>query len=185
MQTTKVYDKMADIKMINNKYRTKGFNVINSIIKNENITKIIENSIYNYTVNKSKLYNYELNFVDKLFRLTYKNKLMSLYVNIDPNSYINNKNLLNRVNNEDFDLNKIAFMNPYELFPEQWEEIIKKKKAKKELEYSRNAGQITYTYKCSRCKKNKCSYYQLQTRSCDEPMTTFVKCLNCSKQWKF
>ena len=76
-------------------------------------------------------------------------------------------------------------MNPYELFPEQWEEIIKKKKAKKELEYSRNAGQITYTYKCSRCKKNKCSYYQLQTRSCDEPMTTFVKCLNCSKQWKF
>ena len=39
---------------------------------------------------------------------------------------------------------------------------------------------------CSRCKKkSKCSYYQMQTRSADEPMTTFVTCLECDKQWKF
>jgi hypothetical protein len=30
-----------------------------------------------------------------------------------------------------------------------------------------------------------CRYYQMQTRSADEPMTTFVSCLNCNNRWKF
>ena len=34
------------------------------------------------------------------------------------------------------------------------------------------------------CGKNKCTYYELQTRSADEPMTTFVSCLNCGNHWK-
>jgi transcription elongation factor S-II len=32
----------------------------------------------------------------------------------------------------------------------------------------------TDMFKCSNCKKRNCSYYQMQTRSADEPMTTFV-----------
>ncbi|KAJ3277376.1 RNA polymerase II elongation factor [Borealophlyctis nickersoniae] len=43
----------------------------------------------------------------------------------------------------------------------------------------------TDQFLCSRCHKRKCSYTQMQTRSADEPMTTFVKCLNCGKRWKF
>lgn len=39
-------------------------------------------------------------------------------------------------------------------------------------------------FTCGRCKSTKTSYYQLQTRSSDEPMTTFVCCLNCGKRWK-
>ena len=39
-------------------------------------------------------------------------------------------------------------------------------------------------FKCGRCKSKKTTYYQLQTRSADEPMTTFVSCLNCEKNWK-
>ena len=38
--------------------------------------------------------------------------------------------------------------------------------------------------KCSACGHNKCSFFQLQTRSCDEPITTFYTCLNCGKKWK-
>lgn len=43
----------------------------------------------------------------------------------------------------------------------------------------------TTMFKCGRCQKKQCTYYQLQTRSCDEPMTTFVKCTNCGYNWKF
>lgn len=43
----------------------------------------------------------------------------------------------------------------------------------------------TDMFTCSKCKKNKCTYYQLQTRSCDEPMTTFVTCTVCGNNWKF
>ncbi|KAG6728868.1 hypothetical protein I3842_02G196200 [Carya illinoinensis] len=43
----------------------------------------------------------------------------------------------------------------------------------------------TDQFKCSRCGQRKCTYYQMQTRSADEPMTTYVKCVNCNNHWKF
>lgn len=43
----------------------------------------------------------------------------------------------------------------------------------------------TDQFKCGRCHQRKCKYYQLQTRSADEPMTTFVTCINCNNRWKF
>ena len=38
--------------------------------------------------------------------------------------------------------------------------------------------------KCYRCGTNKCFYYQIQTRSADEGMTTFYTCTQCGKRWK-
>jgi len=43
----------------------------------------------------------------------------------------------------------------------------------------------TDAFKCGKCGKRMCTYYQLQTRSADEPMTTFVTCVNCDNRWKF
>lgn len=43
----------------------------------------------------------------------------------------------------------------------------------------------TEQFKCGRCKQRRTKYYQLQTRSADEPMTTFVTCINCNNKWKF
>ena len=42
----------------------------------------------------------------------------------------------------------------------------------------------TDMFQCGRCKQRKCKYYQLQTRSADEPMTTYVTCVNCGNRWK-
>uniref|UniRef100_A0A0M3HEZ2 Transcription elongation factor S-II n=1 Tax=Ascaris lumbricoides TaxID=6252 RepID=A0A0M3HEZ2_ASCLU len=39
--------------------------------------------------------------------------------------------------------------------------------------------------KCERCGKRNCTYTQMQTRSADEPMTTFAYCRECGKRWKF
>ncbi|KAF7361469.1 Transcription elongation factor S-II [Mycena sanguinolenta] len=43
----------------------------------------------------------------------------------------------------------------------------------------------TSAFQCSKCKQRKCRYRQAQTRSADEPMTTFVTCVNCNHRWKF
>ncbi len=43
---------------------------------------------------------------------------------------------------------------------------------------------ISDTFECSNCKQRKVSYTQAQTRSADEPMTTFCECMNCGKRWK-
>jgi len=39
-------------------------------------------------------------------------------------------------------------------------------------------------FKCGKCKSKKTDYYQLQTRSADEPMTTYVTCKSCGNRWK-
>ena len=43
----------------------------------------------------------------------------------------------------------------------------------------------TDAFQCGKCKQRKTRYYQMQTRSADEPMTTFVTCVNCNNKWKF
>ncbi|KAG1151844.1 hypothetical protein G6F37_001621 [Rhizopus arrhizus] len=43
----------------------------------------------------------------------------------------------------------------------------------------------TDMFKCGKCQGRKCTYFQMQTRSADEPMTTFVTCVNCGNHWKF
>ena len=40
-------------------------------------------------------------------------------------------------------------------------------------------------FECKRCKQKKTFYYQLQTRSADEAMTTYVYCTVCGNRWKF
>ncbi|KAJ1293013.1 hypothetical protein BS78_01G035400 [Paspalum vaginatum] len=60
-------------------------------------------------------------------------------------------------------------------------------KAKALLECQREGAPKATTdqFKCGRCGQRKTTYYQLQTRSADEPMTTFVTCVNCNNHWKF
>jgi len=68
---------------------------------------------------------------------------------------------------------------------------LKEQRAADEKESMANAqlahveGTKTDLLKCSKCGKRNCTYNQLQTRSADEPMTTFVLCNECGNRWKF
>ncbi|XP_045022969.1 transcription elongation factor S-II isoform X2 [Daphnia magna] len=46
-------------------------------------------------------------------------------------------------------------------------------------------GTQTDLLKCGKCGQRNCTYNQVQTRSADEPMTTFVLCNACGNRWKF
>lgn len=45
-------------------------------------------------------------------------------------------------------------------------------------------GTKTDLLKCGKCRKSNCTYNQVQTRSADEPMTTFCFCNECGHRWK-
>ena len=75
----------------------------------------------------------------------------------------------------------------WEPLGEEWESCLYDKE-KKDIEklYS-EAGKPTVkegAIRCKRCGKNKCFYYQIQTRSADEGMTTFYTCTECGNRWK-
>lgn len=59
------------------------------------------------------------------------------------------------------------------------------KEAINEHQLATTGGTSTGQFKCHRCGKRNTSYNQVQTRSADEPMTTFVYCNECGNRWKF
>ena len=78
----------------------------------------------------------------------------------------------------------IAFMTHHEMRPDKWDELIRLKSIRDKSKFEVNLEACTDTFTCRKCKSKKCSYYQMQTRSADEPMTTFVSCLECGCRWK-
>ena len=98
---------------------------------------------------------------------------------------LKNKELLERLVSKSIKAHEFVFMNHQELRPDLWESLIEEKRIKDENKYTPKIEASTDDFTCGKCKSKKCTYYQLQTRSADEPMTTFVNCLDCNKRWKF
>ncbi|XP_028850303.1 transcription elongation factor A protein 2-like [Denticeps clupeoides] len=59
------------------------------------------------------------------------------------------------------------------------------KESIREHQLSKVGGTETDMFVCGKCKGKNCTYNQVQTRSADEPMTTFVVCNGCGNRWKF
>ena len=85
----------------------KAIQKLNLIIDNEEISKNIEKSIYNYAYEQCKSKNIEPDIENKYFKRIYVNKLMSLYNNLDKNSYIKNESFLEVLQNEEGLISKI------------------------------------------------------------------------------
>ncbi|XP_059668146.1 transcription elongation factor TFIIS-like [Cornus florida] len=113
-----------------------------------------------------------------------KVKYRSIMFNIkDPNNPdLRRKLLLGQVKPE-----RLVNMSPEEMASDERQRENRQIKDKALFECERGAAPEATTdqFKCGRCQKRMCTYYQLQTRSADEPMTTFVTCVNCNNHWKF
>jgi transcription elongation factor S-II len=172
--------------IVNNpeKFRSNIINKLNIIIDDEVKSKNIEKSIYNYTIQESKTRKIVRKWDNKYFVIIYINKLHSIWMNINDNSYIKNNSFLNKIKNGEIKTKDVAFMTHYEIYPEKWKELIDAKIERDKYKFEDDKRCATSEFKCRKCNERECSYYQLQTRSADEPMTTFVTCLNCGNNWK-
>ena len=75
-------------------------------------------------------------------------------------------------------------MSPNELFPENWKELIDEKYRRDKILYETKKEAMTDQFKCGKCSSRETCYFEMQTRSADEPMTIFITCLNCGNRWK-
>ncbi len=114
----------------------------------------------------------------------YKSKIRSLYQNLKNKS---NVELRKRVLSGEITAARFVTMSHEELMsPARREED--KKLMKENMDKAMVAQEeksISTNLQCGKCGQKKVSYTQAQTRSADEPMTTFCECLNCGKRWKF
>jgi transcription elongation factor S-II len=166
-------------------YRTTFLSLLGKYISNEEDCHTIEKSVYDYTVEQAKIKGILENMENRFFKRIYMNKCHTLILNMDDASYVKNQKFIQSILQHEFDLSKIAYLTPQEIHKDHWKKYIDKQSATDEFIYNRHVGVRTTTYTCSKCKKNDCSYYQLQVRCNDEPMTTFVNCLNCGNRWSY
>lgn len=166
------------------KFRANIVKKMNTLIQNEKKSKNIEKSIYNYTIQESKTRKIVRKWENKFFVLIYINKLRSLWLNLNNDSYIENNTLISKIKNSEIKTKDIAFMTHQEMFPEIWKRLIEDKMKRDKYKFEDDKRAATSEFKCKKCYQRECTYYQLQTRSADEPMTTFVTCLNCGNNWK-
>jgi len=148
------------------------------IVKQQNTCLNIEKSIYNFTIQRADQTQISKKWDNSYFVLIYVNKLKSVLFNLK------NSTILEKINSKQITSKNIAFLTHMELLPEKWNEKLKEKELRIENEFFPKIEANTDNFTCGKCKSTACTYYQLQTRSADEPMTTFVTCTNCGKRWK-
>jgi len=146
-------------------------------LNNEKASVNLEKGIFNYTLKEAEQRKIVKKWDNKQFVLIYQSHLRSILKNL-------NDKLISEVNDETLQPHKIAFMTHQELNHEKWAQLIDIKSKRDKNKFEVNMAAATDTFTCRKCKKNKCTYYQMQTRSADEPMTTFVTCIPCGNRWK-
>uniref|UniRef100_A0A6C0C6S1 TFIIS-type domain-containing protein n=1 Tax=viral metagenome TaxID=1070528 RepID=A0A6C0C6S1_9ZZZZ len=157
---------------------------LNKIIKKKKISLNLEKGIFNYTIQSAKLRNIVRKWDNESFVMIYIDKFKSILLNINKKSSVKNLNLLKKLKNGDFKAHEMAFMTHHELYPEKWKALIDKKIKRDKNEGTVDLSAATDEFFCFKCHKKQCSYYEMQTRSADEPMTTFVTCLLCGNNWR-
>jgi DNA-directed RNA polymerase subunit M/transcription elongation factor TFIIS len=163
--------------------RLRSMKILNGIIKDKKISCVIEQGVYNYCINVSGTTDIIPRWDNKIFDGMYVNKIRSLYTNLNQKSYLNNVNFIQKFIDKDIDPYDLAFMKPYEVFPEKWEKIREEEYRRNKLLYLTKEVAMTDEYKCRRCKKRETTYFELQIRSADEPATLFITCVNCGMRW--
>ena len=145
--------------------------------KDPDLAFLLEKSIYDkyYPCNKSRK-------IQNIENTTYYHIVVQLYSHLNPKMYLQNKYLIHYINKEN--ITNVVNMKKYELFPSAWKLIDKVYKSEKQFETRLQKPRKVPGQICS-CGCDLLYYSQAQLRSADEPMTTFITCSYCDKQWKF
>ena len=154
-------------------------NALIKLIGNENIASNLEKGVYNYSLEYAHKMNVVKQWSNQYFVQIYADRLRSIFLNLKKNG-----DLLRKLQDKEIKAHRLAYMTHQEMNPESWKELIELKEIRDKNKYNPVLEASTEEFTCRRCKSNQCTYYQMQTRSADEPMTTFVSCINCGSKWK-
>jgi transcription elongation factor S-II len=167
-------NKIENVELFRDNIRKK----LDEILNNEKNTSNLEKGIFNYSLKEADQRKIVKKWDNKQFIQIYLDRLRSIMINLKGN-------ILEQINDGTIKPHIVAFMTHQELCPERWATMIDAKTKRDKNKFETNISAATDVFTCRKCKGNQCTYYQMQTRSADEPMTTFVTCLLCSARFKF
>jgi DNA-directed RNA polymerase subunit M/transcription elongation factor TFIIS len=149
---------------------------LGEIIPDKKYCKNLEIGVYNYSLKEANMRKVVKKWDNPFYVQIYTDHLKSIYSNLPQ--------MLEQIRDGRLEAKVLAFMNHQEMKPEKWQSMIDAKILRDKNKYEVNMAAATDTFTCRKCHSNKCTYYQQQVRSADEPMTTFVQCIECGCRWK-
>jgi len=161
-------------------YRKKILSKFEKLLNDKSeLSKNCEESLANYVLESISDPN------DPKYKQIYLAKGINLCRNLDLDGSLENDYLQPRVISGEITPKQLVRLNDQEMYPPKWKAISDQQLQDISRQDEENNNVVSNgLYTCGKCKENKCSYYQLQTRSCDEPTTTYVTCVNCGNKWK-
>jgi transcription elongation factor S-II len=150
----------------------------NVMIGDEKKSERLEKGIYNYSLKEATNRKVVKKWDNPFFIQIYIDRVRTLFINLK------NPELLEQLVSNQSKPHVFAFMTHQEMNPTKWESLIIAKAKRDKTKYETTMEAATDTFTCRKCRSKKCTYYQMQTRSADEPMTTFVTCIDCGNRWK-
>jgi DNA-directed RNA polymerase subunit M/transcription elongation factor TFIIS len=144
----------------------------------------LELNVFKTTWDSAQKYYIPRNWKSPQFKDLYLQISRQVFWNLHPDSPVNNKRLVKRIKEGEFTLDAVPTLTHYEMFPEHWRELADRQIIREQKILEGNRSMATDMYECKRCHKRECTYYEMQTRSADEPATIFITCLNCGKNWR-
>ena len=153
-----------------------------NVLDKKNIIAL-EKAIYNACIQESENKHIIRDWNFPLFTKIYERKVRHICGNLHPECYIENKGLLERYKRGEFRFEDLMTWTETEIFPERNKDLAEKQFQREQRLLEGNKANATDQFFCGRCHKRQCTYYELQTRSADEPMTIFIQCVNCGKRW--
>lgn len=155
-----------------------------SLLGTEPMGRNTERSIYNTALSRAAQRRVVAKWRNPTFACIYLDLSRTVFTNLRIPGARGQLSLVDRIKQGQVKTRDLGTMTHQEMCPWIWRDLIEAKIARDKSQYEIDMESATEEFKCFKCKKRKCTYYELQTRSADEPMTTFVSCLHCGNHWK-
>ena len=143
-----------------------------------NFSANVEKGIFNFAIKEATQRKIVKKWDNPHFVQIYTDRLRSVFLNLK------SPHLIEQLKSREIAPQSIAFMTHQEYEPEHWKVLIDRKIKRDASKYVDNTQASTDMFTCKKCRSKRCTYYELQTRSADEPATVFVTCLDCGKHWR-
>jgi transcription elongation factor S-II len=144
----------------------------------------LEKSIFQNALLDANTKHVVKHFENSLFHICYMNAARRILSNLDSNSYVGNKELKEKILQGDLKIEHLGTMSPTDYAPSLYVGIRDRMLLREQQQLEGNKAMATDMFRCGRCHKREATFYELQTRSADEPMTKFITCVNCGNHWK-
>lgn len=144
----------------------------------------LDRGIYNAAIQESKKRGIRCHWENPDFIEVYKGIARRCLINLNPKQYVGNSRLLDRLKDGEFPAHQVPFMSAREMYPEHCQQLADEQLKRETTMLDGNPEEGSDMFKCKKCGKSRTRYWEMQTRSADEPMTIFIRCLNCGKEWR-